>query len=216
MKANNTKGYTFIVSLSGLSLILFLIIHLSVNLLVIIDKNTYNQAIYFMQHNSIAQTTENVLALGFLLHIILASHKAIANLRNKNNKGEKNPASKDMLILGGLIICFLAMHLIQFWSKANINILQTKVNGVVMNDTYTFVSELFTSSPFYCIAYIATGIVLGLHMRNGFQSALSASQSGKAQLNRNIRLISSGIGFFFMIGFSSIPLFFLLKKWLFQ
>jgi len=216
MKANNTKEYTFIVSLSGLSLILFLTIHLCINLLVIIDKNAYNQATYFMQHNPVAQTTENVLALGFLVHIVLTSHKAISDLKNKKNRDNKKLASKDMLIMGGLIICFLTMHLIQFWSKANMNILQTKVNGVVMNDTYTFVCELFTSSLFYCIAYIATGIVLGLHMRNGFQSALSSSQSEKTELNRNIRLISSGIGFFFMIGFSSIPLFFLLKKLLFQ
>lgn len=217
MKSNNSRGYKWIVSLSGLSLILFLTIHLSINLLAMVDKNVYNEATDFMQRNFAARTTENILALGFLIHIVLATRQAIADLKKKkdNEKRLSGPhlwGSKNMLILGGLIVCFLSMHLIQVWSKLNTNNYQTEINGVVVNDAYTFVSQLFSNSFFYSLVYIATGIALGLHMRNGFLSALQSLNLKNEQTAKTLRRISFTIGLFFAIGFSSIPVFFLLKN----
>jgi succinate dehydrogenase / fumarate reductase, cytochrome b subunit len=65
-------GKKFIMSVSGLFLILFLAVHLIVNLLLIFDDSgeLYNVAANFMSTNPLIRTIEPVLGLGFLVHIL--------------------------------------------------------------------------------------------------------------------------------------------------
>ena len=65
-------GKKFIMSVSGLFLILFLVVHLVVNLLLIFDDsgNLYNMAANFMSTNPAIRLIEPILGLGFLVHIV--------------------------------------------------------------------------------------------------------------------------------------------------
>ena len=68
-------GKKIILSLSGLFLIAFLCVHLALNLLLIVDNSgeLFNIGAHFMATNPIIKIVEPILAIGFIIHIILAS-----------------------------------------------------------------------------------------------------------------------------------------------
>ena len=67
-------GKKIILSLSGLFLIAFLCVHLALNLLLIVDNSgeLFNIGAHFMATNPIIKIVEPILAIGFIIHIILA------------------------------------------------------------------------------------------------------------------------------------------------
>ncbi len=69
---HSSVGKKIIMSVSGLFLILFLLVHVSLNLLTIIDPsgNLFNEASEFMETNPFIFVMQFVLAAGFLLHIL--------------------------------------------------------------------------------------------------------------------------------------------------
>jgi len=71
MYASVTKK--IIMSLLGLFLISFLVVHMSINLLILVDdtRQLFNEAAHFMATNPAIQIFQWVLFLGFVLHIIL-------------------------------------------------------------------------------------------------------------------------------------------------
>ena len=69
---NSSIGKKLMMSLMGLFLITFLIVHLGINLLLIFYKSRepFNVAAHFMSTNIVIRILEVVLFGGFLLHII--------------------------------------------------------------------------------------------------------------------------------------------------
>ena len=59
-------GRKIVMSVTGLFLISFLIVHLSINLLTLVSKEAFNEAAHFMATNPIIQVMQYVLALGFI------------------------------------------------------------------------------------------------------------------------------------------------------
>ena len=121
---NSSIGRKLIQSISGIFLILFLIVHLSLNLLLLLNDggNSFNIASHFMSHNPVMHVIEYVLALGFIIHITYASILTLQNQRArpiayKVTKQSQNCswASRNMFILGSLILTFLIVHLINFF-----------------------------------------------------------------------------------------------------
>ena len=74
-------GKKIILSLSGLFLIAFLCVHLALNLLLIVDNSgeLFNIGAHFMATNPIIKIVEPILAIGFIIHIILASILTLQN-----------------------------------------------------------------------------------------------------------------------------------------
>lgn len=119
-------GKKIILSLSGLFLIAFLCVHLALNLLLIVDNSgeLFNIGAHFMATNPIIKIVEPILAIGFIIHIILAS---ILTLQNRGARpikydlrrqsGNCTWSSRNMYILGGLVLIFLLVHLWNFWWK---------------------------------------------------------------------------------------------------
>ena len=117
-------GKKIILSLSGLFLIAFLCVHLALNLLLIVDNSgeLFNIGAHFMATNPIIKIVEPILAIGFIIHIILAS---ILTLQNRGARpikydlrrqsGNCTWSSRNMYILGGLVLIFLFVHLWNFW-----------------------------------------------------------------------------------------------------
>src|SRR5690554_4305728 len=111
-------GKKFIMSVSGLFLILFLAVHLFVNILLLFDDSgeLYNQAAHFMATNPAIGLIEPLLGLGFLVHIIWSFVLEYRNWKarpvkynKKNNSAASSWASRNMLVLGGLILVFLVI-----------------------------------------------------------------------------------------------------------
>ena len=216
-------GKKIILSLSGLFLIAFLCVHLALNLLLIVDNSgeLFNIGAHFMATNPIIKIVEPILAIGFIIHIILAS---ILTLQNRGARPIKYDlrrqsvnctwSSRNMYILGGLVLIFLLVHLWNFWWKIKFAgdplLTEINVDGTTMENTYALVSGLFKSSIIYCLLYILGGIFLGLHLTHGFWSAFQSIGFCNQIWRKRLECLAKIFAFIIAAGFSIIPLYFML------
>ena len=198
----------FIMALSGLFLIIFLITHLVINSLTLASsKDLFNDAAHFMATNPIIYAMQYVLALGFIIHIGMGVKLTIQNKRARSqeyvyNKMSKNTdlSSRSMIISGGLVIVFLALHLRDYFY-------QMKFVGLPEGTTdYDLVVNLFTN-PYYTAVYVIAFIVLGVHLNHGFKSAFQSMGANHKKYNPLIKIVSTAYSIVIALGFSTIAIF---------
>jgi len=217
-------GRKVFMSLTGLFLISFLLIHLTLNLFLIFDDsgNLFNEAAHFMATNPIIKIMEPVLALGFIIHIIWSAWITLENMKARPQgyaSGDQLlkwwAPSKNMFILGGMIFIFLVLHIMNFYVKMKFTgdplLDQPTGTGVQMHNAYALVSNLFISSRLYDVIYMIGGILVGLHISHGFWSAFQTIGLSNINWMKRLKFLANLIGFVFAIGFASIPLYFLIK-----
>ncbi len=172
-------GKKLLMSLAGIFLIVFLLVHLGINLLVIIyeDPMVYNKAAHFMSSNILIKIFEIVLFGGFLLHIIYALILQIQNWiarpsrYNKANYSNTSFFSKFMIHTAAITLVFLVIHFMDFYIKAKFgHAAEIIVDGVAYHDFASEIVDKFKVLPFV-IFYIGAFIFLGFHLIHGFQSA---------------------------------------------
>jgi len=216
-------GRKFIMSISGLFLMMFICIHLGINLLLIFDDSgeLFNLGANFMATNPFIKVMEPILGLGFVVHIIWSllisyqNYKARPIGYNKTNASYSSAwASRNMLILGSLVFVFLVIHIMNFYYYIKFEphaIGATEVNGTEMHDTYSLVAGLFKESLIYCLLYVLGGVLLGLHLGHGFWSSFQTiGMSNKHWLSR-LQIVGKVYAVIVAVGFSIIPLYFLIK-----
>ena len=198
----------FIMALSGLFLIIFLITHLVINSLTLSSsKDLFNEAAHFMATNPIIYAMQYVLALGFIIHIGMGIKLTIQNKRARSqeyvyNKMSKNTnlSSRSMIVSGGLVIVFLALHLRDYFY-------QMKFVGLPEGTTdYDLVVNLFTN-PYYTAVYVIAFIVLGIHLNHGFKSAFQSMGANHKKYNPLIKIVSTAYSIVIALGFSTIAIF---------
>jgi succinate dehydrogenase / fumarate reductase cytochrome b subunit len=195
-------------ALSGLFLIIFLITHLVINSLTLASsKDLFNEAAHFMATNPIIYAMQYVLALGFIIHIGMGIKLTIQNKRARSqeyvyNKMSKNTdlSSRSMIVSGGLVIVFLALHLRDYFY-------QMKFVGLPEGTTdYDLVVNLFTN-PYYTAVYVIAFIVLGVHLNHGFKSAFQSMGANHKKYNPLIKIVSTAYSIVIALGFSTIAIF---------
>ena len=198
----------FIMALSGLFLIIFLITHLVINSLTLASsKDLFNEAAHFMATNPIIYAMQYVLALGFIIHIGMGIKLTIQNKRARSqeyvyNKMSKNTdlSSRSMIVSRGLVIVFLALHLRDYFY-------QMKFVGLPEGTTdYDLVVNLFTN-PYYTAVYVIAFIVLGVHLNHGFKSAFQSMGANHKKYNPLIKIVSKAYSIVIALGFSTIAIF---------
>ena len=108
-------------ALLGLFLMVFLVIHLGINLCLLRNDGGYwfNEAAHFMGVNYVVKVFEVILFAGFIFHIILGIILQIKNWMSRpvhykvSNKSTTPFLSKYMIYTGGIILIFLIRNLIQ-------------------------------------------------------------------------------------------------------
>ncbi len=161
----------FVMAIFGLFLIVFLLVHLGLNLFLLSDNpEPFNKAAHFMASNPIVKVFEIVLMGGFLIHmlwgIILQIQNWIARPVQYKQMAQTQISffSKYMIYTGGIIIIFLLIHFTNFYF--------VKL-GLVEGDHenfYGMAHELFTI-PAYLIFYLFSFLILSFHLNHAFQSA---------------------------------------------
>ena len=215
-------GKKFLMSITGLFLISFLMVHLVLNLLLLFDDtgDLFNVAANFMATNTFMHILEPVLALGFVLHIIYASYITLQNQKSRpvayktvNQKDSSSWASRNMYILGGLVLIFLVIHIINFFYKIKFGeIPSTNIEGIEMHNTYELVTGLF-GLWYYSIIYIIGAIFLGLHLSHAFWSGFQTLGLSNDIWRIRLNIIGKIYAIIIAVGFGIIPIFFLIKSY---
>lgn len=167
-------GKKLIMSISGLFLILFLFIHAFVNALSLISDEAFQAGCEFMSL-PIVTVMVPVLAAGFIIHIVYAFILNAMNLKARGpqryavpNKAKTDDwASKNMLVLGIIVLGALAFHLTHFWAKMQLPEMmggEAEPGPALMRQTF---------KPLWVvIVYLVWFVALWLHINHGFWSAL--------------------------------------------
>lgn len=215
---SSSIGKKLVMSLSGLFLLTFLVVHLVVNLMLLAGQEAYNEAVHFMGTNPVIKIMEPILAVGFVVHIIYAFILTGKNMKARPVKYKVTDAgvsspwnSRNMVFLGVFVLAFLVVHIANFYWKMKVTH-DMPLTETGSHDAYTLVSTLFMTQIWYSIAYIISFVFLGLHLTHGFWSAFQT-----VGLNNKIwlpRLKAAGLVYTFVIvvGFSIIPIYFMLVK----
>ena len=173
-------GKKLMVALAGIFLILFLLVHLGINLTLILTESSkpFNVAAHFMGTNIVIKVFEVLLFGAFLLHIIYVLILQIQNwfARPKRYKipnfSQISFFSKYMIWLGGIMLVFLVIHITNFYFKSKFGHIEeiSYDNLRYYEDLSSLVIQKF-QVPGYVIFYIACFLILGFHLWHGFQSA---------------------------------------------
>ena len=158
---------------SGMFLCLFLVVHLSANLLLLLPpqmaQEKYNLYSATLRGNVLINLVSYVLYLSLIMHTYLALKITLTNWRARNSRYVVNHAaetstwtSRNMGLLGFVILIFIVVHLANFWARAKLGIgAEVPVDPWGNADLYLLVVELF-KNPFYLIFYTLLMIPLGL------------------------------------------------------
>lgn len=213
-------GRKFIMSLSGLFLITFLALHGSINLLAVWDAmhiengalttNLYNEACHFMGTNLLVQIAVPVLALGFIVHIIYAVMLTIQNRKARGNdrycvssRTSVDWASKNMFVLGILVIGFLGFHLTHFWAKMQL----LEWTGKESEQGFTLVVQTF-SCAWVAVAYLVWLVALWFHLNHGFWSAFQTIGFNNAIWYKRLRVIGFIVSTLLVLTFAIVAVYF--------
>ncbi|MCW3806881.1 succinate dehydrogenase cytochrome b subunit [Plebeiibacterium marinum] len=210
-------GRKLLMSLSGLFLIIFLIVHLSINLLLLVPDNgeAFNVAANFMALPVIKFGLQPVLALGFIVHIaygaILTAQNNKARGNSKYASGNKTKevmwASKNMFVLGITVFAFLAVHLVDYWVPLQIThgAQEITIGGVTMHDTYGLVKETL-QNPLKVALYIIGSLGLAIHLTHGFWSAFQTLGASNSIWRKRWTVIGTVFAWVVSLGFCVIAI----------
>jgi len=167
-------GKKLIMSISGLFLILFLLVHLLANSAYLFGPEAFDLIIVIMG-SPVVVAMVPILAAGFAVHIAYALILNRMNMKARGaqryeitHKGEADSwASKNMLILGLIVLGFLVFHLSHFWAKMQLPEF-TGGHAENVND----LMHLTFGNPYIFVCYIVWFVALWFHLTHGFWSAL--------------------------------------------
>lgn len=217
-------GKKLIMSLTGLSLVLFLPVHLGGNLQLLNDDGgeSFNHYAEMMGTNPLVQLSAKGLYFFILLHavqgilIYLKNRKATGVKYAVKAKANATWASKNMIWLGILLLVFLGIHMGDFWfatkfqewpvAEAGREMVSYNVEGhaVELKNLYGKVQWSF-SNPIIVAVYIISMIGLAFHLLHGFSSAFQTLGLNHKKYTPFIEMVGKAYSIIIPLLFALIP-----------
>lgn len=194
---DSSIGRKLVMAITGACLVLFVTFHVLMNSVAIFWPAAYNVVCAFLGANWYALLASMGLGLIFVIHIIYALWLTVMNRKARGNDRyavtSRPPqvewSSKNMLVLGIVVLAFLAVHLIQFWAKMQLaeicHFHSTYEGAMVSPAAGTMFIQMAFSQVYTPIIYIIGFVALWFHMNHGFWSMFqSAGWNGRTWLPR--------------------------------
>jgi len=215
---NSSIGRKVVMSVTGMALILFLTFHCAMNMVALFSGEAYNMICELLGANWYAVLATMGLAFLAVVHIVYAF---ILTAQNRKARGDNRYevsttvnggsgveafASRNMLVLGIIILLGLILHLFNFWY----NMMFAEIVGMeglahAPGDGFGWIQESF-SNPIYVVLYVIWICAIWFHLTHGFWSALQTlGWSGKTWESR-IKLIGFIYVTLLMLGFLVVVL----------
>ena len=213
-------GKKFIMALTGLFLISFLIVHVGLNACIWANDNgsMFNRAAHYMGSTIVIRLMEVVLFIGFIIHIIQGWVLEVQNRSNRKkgyavtlgNRGSKW-YSRSMGLLGTLLFLFLVMHIAHFWVPSRIthNLAPVEYRQVEMHNLYLRMAEVF-QNPVVVILYVLGCLSLMYHLLHGFKSAFRTLGVHNYRYFSLIKATGYGFSIIVSLAFAMMPISFYL------
>ncbi len=208
-------GKKLVMSLTGLFLCTFLLVHLYGNSNLFGEpaaaKLSFDGFSKFMSTFPPLRVLELGLFLGFVLHI---TQGVMLYFQNKSARpigyakmpgNETSPLlSRTMIWTGSFVFFFLVVHVKQFF----VDIRLTQGHEASMYDGVKAAFE----NPTYSALYLVALLFLALHLNHGFQSAFQTLGLNSKKYTPIIKALGLLYSILIPLGFALMPIYFLLKK----
>ncbi|BDD04220.1 succinate dehydrogenase cytochrome b subunit [Aureibacter tunicatorum] len=212
-----TLGRKIWMALTGLFLITFLVIHLLGNLQLFVNDG--GQA--FNLYSAALAANPLIKTVAYVLYFSIIAHALISLILTNQNKAARPVAyatvdakanskwsSRNMGILGTVILIFIVLHMAQFWYRAKISndLPVTTIDGVEYKDLYTIVVAAFKQLWIVAV-YVISMIFLGYHLNHGFQSAFQTLGLNHPKYTPIIKALGTIFSIVVPFGFAIMPIY---------
>lgn len=219
-------GRKWVVALTGIFLIFFVIVHMAGNLQMFSPTSeAINRYAFLLKSNALVLWGFRLALLtSAVLHIwaalSLARENRAAKPVNYAVKGRRTRlgvtlASVTMVISGTVILGFVIFHLLHFTAQVvdrSYREMEAVVDGKTMHDVHRMVVAGF-SKPLISGFYILAMGLLFFHLRHGAASVFQTIGIRDRTLSKFIQSASWVLAVILFLGFSSIPVAVLLGVW---
>ena len=213
---SSTVGRKYLVALTGLLLVLFLLGHLAGNLLLYGGRDAMNS--YAEKLHSLGMglwVVRAILLAIFVVHITLAIRLNLASkaarpvaYASKLDPQVSSFATRSMVLTGLLVLAYVVYHLLHFTvgviqpdGKA---LVETLADGTQRADVYNMVVTGF-QHPVVSISYIVAMAILALHLKHGITSIFQTLGWNHPSYNGLFKGLGTGLSLILFLGFASLP-----------
>lgn len=219
---NSSVGKKLVMSVTGAFLVLFILFHMFMNLTAIISPAGYNLVCELLGANWYALAGTAVLALGVVIHFVYALILTWDNYRARGRQRYavtvREPgvdwASKNMLVLGFIILGGLVLHLFNFWAKMQlVEVLGGHANSLGYHpaDGAALVAYTF-SQWYYVVLYLLWFAALWFHLSHGVWSMFQSVGWANDTWYPRLKCISQIVATVVFLGFAAVVVVYFLKS----
>ena len=205
-------GRKLLVALSALGLVIFLVIHLSGNLLIFAGQDAFNTYSHTLKSLPLMLWSVRLgLLLVFLLHLGLSIQLIIENRRarpsnyRRKNTVQASLASRSMGITGTVMLSYIVYHLLHFTFGLILPENHDLTDVQKRHDVYRMVVLGF-QNPVIVISYLVAIFATMIHLSHGIPSLFQSVGWRSPRASTLIRRIGKSIAMILFLGYSSIPL----------
>ena len=215
-------GKKLVMSLTGLFLITFLVIHVSLNACIWANDNgeLFNVAAHFMGTTILVRIMEVGLFAGIIIHLIQGyvlsyeyQKKRSVGYAVKYAERGSRWYSRSMGLLGTLLLLFLIMHVYHFWvpsrfgGMANVTPLQEVKYEDSIKEYHNLYAEMLNvfQNPLIVILYVLGCISLAYHLMHGFESSFRTIGVHNNRYLKMLRYLGRGFAIIVSIAFAMMP-----------
>tara|TARA_Y100001968_G_scaffold96490_1_gene86507 strand:- start:587 stop:1258 length:672 start_codon:yes stop_codon:yes gene_type:complete len=206
---NTTIGKKLLVASTGLMVCLFLVFHLINNLIIFTGPENFNQLVAALEKiKPLIRIMEILLVIIFFTHIYNSLLLTIESRRSRNDSYIKLSSSsstiysRTMFFSGSILFIFIVTHLSTIWFNFQNIDDHDKYYYLVTESVYGF------GNIFITILYLLSMILLGFHLRHGFQSAFKTLGMQNSKFDKILNVVSIFFWFLIPLGFFSIAFWF--------
>lgn len=202
-------GKKVIMGLTGLFLISFLVVHVSINSLIFLNDGgaSFNAGAHFMSHNIVIRIMEIGLFLGLIGHMVQGLILTLENNKARpvayakvDGAANSKWYSRSMGILGSLLLLFLVVHLGNFW-------LPTKQAVFAHQEHNSFENMKTVFNEWYFVAIYLLGVgSLCFHLLHGFPSAFQSLGLNHKKYTPAIKSIGMWFSIIVCLLFAAMPI----------
>lgn len=216
---NSSIGKKIIMALTGLFLCSFLVIHLigNLQLLKADGGEAFNLYSKFMTTNPLIKTISYLLYASILGHAFYGLYLAYQNSKARPQgyykfDNQSSWASRNMSLLGTIILIFVAVHMHDFWWEYKFGDLPYRAyaneygKAQVVKDLYAEVYEAFKVEWIVAL-YVISMIALSYHLQHGFQSGFQSLGLNHKKYTPFVKAFGFAFGILIPAGFAILPLY---------
>jgi succinate dehydrogenase / fumarate reductase cytochrome b subunit len=213
---SSSIGKKWLVALTGLMLVGFILGHMTGNLLIFAGKDAINEYGHFLHsigHGAGVWVARIMLLAAVLVHVVLTIQLTRGNRTARqqcygvNHTQVASKSSRTMILSGLTILAFIIYHLLHFTARVgnDYNSYTTVLNGTQVHDVYRMVITGFSWAP-ASIFYIIAMILLCSHLSHGVASITQTLGLGTHRTRPLFQVIGKVFALVVLVGNCSIPL----------